>query len=746
MNLHKRKRETTATPRTDNNPRPSTHRIDARYTDLSVTLASVHVIDALKGKERIRVDSESRAIYSIYQTLRPVKVGAMTAYMMLSFFEIPTWRQHRDDTFDFYPTFETPGLPSPTINYVEICLAIILALFSFARKFVRIPSKTASFREGLHFVMTTIIVIVNILSISYGMSTEICQILRPFVFVLFVRSVRESWRRVVAVMYRAKETILLCAMHVVIFSLIGKMIFLGTREEKMYFTDIFEAVWNMFILLTTANFPDITIPAYKENRLYCIFFVVYLGIGVFFLMNMVLAVFYYEYRFEMAKTAENYNKKRSRQIMKGFEVLDTGSNNEVSLDVCCQLLAQLRKEKVYQLSPEDDALIVKLLDTNRSDTITKEEFKSICNVINYANIRKLQIEEERGADSRLHCVQFLISRDSKIFRFCRKYCQHPWLEALSNLITVASLFTLILVDINPKLEIQYWLITQLLFDFLYSMEILIKVIGLGVRRTFKSYQFLLDFVLLVTSFSLIIKLLTGSDLREGRENLTSQPLLIVKLIVIFRLYRTISLLGEFENFKIFFETAKDLMNPFSALIGVIVSIFYFFATIGVYFFGGEVSKGRADQFSSIPVDTIYNNFNDFPSALSTLFELLLISNWHYTAIMIESVTSKTSRLFFLAFYVFSVLVTVNLLVTFIIDVYFDRWSRDLVRDEHKEAEEEQGGAVSHEFEKDPNSPLVSENSRKRASNRDEDILPRPLNIERSILTHQKIEANSTSKS
>ena len=51
--------------------------------------------------------------------------------------------------------------------------------------------------------------------------------------------------------------------------------------------DFFEAQWELLVLLTTANFPAVMLPAYSRNRAYAAFFVTYVCFGVFFLLNYV---------------------------------------------------------------------------------------------------------------------------------------------------------------------------------------------------------------------------------------------------------------------------------------------------------------------------------------------------------------------------------------------------------------------------------------------------------------------------
>ena len=54
-------------------------------------------------------------------------------------------------------------------------------------------------------------------------------------------------------------------------------------------------MWSILIMMTTANFPNVMLPAYGMNQAYVIFFLVYQIIGLYFLRNVLLAVFYSNY-------------------------------------------------------------------------------------------------------------------------------------------------------------------------------------------------------------------------------------------------------------------------------------------------------------------------------------------------------------------------------------------------------------------------------------------------------------------
>lgn len=88
--------------------------------------------------------------------------------------------------------------------------------------------------------------------------------------------------------------------YILYFSWMGQRLFSGTLEGVQYFSSFGDSVFNMMVLMTTCNHPDIMLPAYQISRVNAIFFVTYLVVGLFLLMNLLLAIFYsnFKLRFE----------------------------------------------------------------------------------------------------------------------------------------------------------------------------------------------------------------------------------------------------------------------------------------------------------------------------------------------------------------------------------------------------------------------------------------------------------------
>ena len=79
----------------------------------------------------------------------------------------------------------------------------------------------------------------------------------------------------------------------------------------------------MLTLLTTANFPDVMLPAYQANYFSMLFFVTYLLLGLYFLINLLVASVFNKYKGRLAdKITQNHHLRRD-QVEKVYRMFDT---------------------------------------------------------------------------------------------------------------------------------------------------------------------------------------------------------------------------------------------------------------------------------------------------------------------------------------------------------------------------------------------------------------------------------------
>lgn len=70
----------------------------------------------------------------------------------------------------------------------------------------------------------------------------------------------------------------------------------------------------MLVLLTTANFPDIMLPAYYRNYWNALFFIGYMCFGLFFLTNILLANIFAQFRQRLEKVSLHYIQKQDAYL------------------------------------------------------------------------------------------------------------------------------------------------------------------------------------------------------------------------------------------------------------------------------------------------------------------------------------------------------------------------------------------------------------------------------------------------
>ena len=114
------------------------------------------------------------------------------------------------------------------------------------------------------------------------------------------------------------------------------------------------------------------------------------------------------------------------------------------------------------------------------------------------------------------------------------------------------------------------------------------------------------------------------------------------------------------------------------MTSVLLIIYYLFSLLGMLLFGGMISKDLdyplVEGPYSVPAVFHLDNFNDLFSSLVTLFTLMVVNNWmiqvaQYTYVTSGKYNKNWVRFYFIAFYYFSVIIGINLVVAYVLDMY-----------------------------------------------------------------------------
>jgi two pore calcium channel protein, plant len=97
----------------------------------------------------------------------------------------------------------------------------------------------------------------------------------------------------------------------------------------------------MTILLTTSNFPDIMLPALHQSTFSAIFFLSYLILGLYFLLNALLATIFSGYKRKMQERVLKQTDKRVIYLEKYFNLNDSGNKGYLSLSEAKKFFTQV---------------------------------------------------------------------------------------------------------------------------------------------------------------------------------------------------------------------------------------------------------------------------------------------------------------------------------------------------------------------------------------------------------------------
>ncbi|KPP73906.1 hypothetical protein Z043_106977 [Scleropages formosus] len=309
---------------------------------------------------------------------------------------------------------------------------------------------------------------------------RVTRALRPIFLVdcRYCGAVRRNLRQIFQSLPPFIDILLLLLFFMVIFSILGFYLFSPNKADP-YFNTLENSIVNLFVLLTTANFPDVMMPAYSKNRWSCVFFIVYLSIELYFIMNLLLAVVFDTFNdVEKMKFKSLLLHKRSA-IDHAFQLLVSRQRpNGVSLKQFDGLMRFYRP----RMSARDRFLTFKALNHSNSPMLSLEDF------YNFYEVNGLKWKARRSGEhwfDDLPHTTFLIFKGKGINILVKS---KPFQYAMYVVVAVNGVW--ILVETYMSDGVFSWSQTvpwsYIVFLTIYGVEMLLKITGLGPVEYFSS--------------------------------------------------------------------------------------------------------------------------------------------------------------------------------------------------------------------------------------------------------------------
>ncbi|KAK4784011.1 hypothetical protein SAY86_018379 [Trapa natans] len=597
------------------------------------------------------------------------------ALIVLNFFEKPLWcaRYSADvcSERDYFYLSQLPYLTGvESLLYEGITLLILTAHVIFPLAY-----------EGKHIywakplnrlkVICLLILVVDLLVYALYLSPlafnslpfRVAPYIRVMFFILSIRELRNSITVLVGMLGTYSNILALLLLFLLFSSWVAYVMFEDTQEGKTVFTSYGATLYKMFILYTTSNNPDVWLPAYKISRWYSLFFVLYVLLGVYFVTNLILAVVYDSFKGELAKQLSDMDNTRKRILAKAFNLIDQENAGFLNKKQCIFLFEELNKYRTLpKISREEFEFIFDELDDSHDFKINLDEFADLCNAI------ALRFQKE---DSPSLLEAFPSVYNSPSSNKLKGFVRSPKFGYVISFVLILNLAAVIIettLDIENSSAQKVWQTAEFVFGWVYVLEMGLKVYSFGFENYWRDGQNRFDFV--ITWIIVIGETITfigpnGLDFLSNGE--------WIRYLLLARMLRLIRLLMHVKRYRAFVATFLTLIPSLMPYLGIIFCILCIYCSLGVQIFGGIVNAGNFKLNATALYDDDYLlfNFNDYPNGMMTLFCLMVMNNWQdWMQSYQELMGSPWTLVYFISFYLITVLLLLNLVVAFVLEAFF----------------------------------------------------------------------------
>ncbi|XP_077574368.1 two pore segment channel 3 isoform X2 [Stigmatopora nigra] len=488
---------------------------------------------------------------------------------------------------------------------------------------------------------------------------------------------RRAFRSIRNALPQIFSVFLLFIFSILLFSLMALKLFgkrgLKTADGAPYFSNYGDAVFDLYVLVTTANSPDVMMPAYNADSAFVIFFIVYILVNTYVFMSVFLAVVFNNYKKYLKEEVRQMVRAKRRKMARAFAVLrEAGEDGEprVGHDVWKRLVRLVQPD----IGEARSELLWSVSDHARRGSVGPAAFAQLCDLL---NIPVIALKSRPHPLGRL-CPAFYGSTASRLLR---RLVRHRAFALAYDVIIAINAVFIGLDEDDPEVAKSEWA-----FLALYVLEILLKLYVIEPRSFFSRHSFWNWFDAVIVAFALVATVVNAA--LESSGAYTSRQ--ILDIVLILRVLRLVRVVDSVQRFRAIVNTLIRIGPAVLTFAQLILVVYYVFAVVGMELFKGQVrffsdpdAPGRADCGNALlrggafaRLQYCKNNFNDVLSSFVLLLELTVVNQWHVLSGGFAAVTHKSARIYFVLFHVTVVIVIINIFVAFVLEAFFLEYSLD----------------------------------------------------------------------
>ena len=531
---------------------------------------------------------------------------------------------------------DVPFIPNEILRVIEILFTLIIAVTQiFKYKIEKSLKETNTGVNKVYNIIQIILFISLFLCITDSTYSLIVKkfplinfLCRPFIYIYMIRRLRNNWTSILKVLWKTKKAYFVLFINMITFSVVGYVLF---KRKGGFFESFGESVLQLYILLSTCNFPDIMFEAMEKSKFTIIYFVICLSINYFILLSYLNNLYTTKYY--------KVNKRDCLNIIS--DVIDNKYNKHIfNVQKFTRFL--LKQKYLYHLSNEEYTNILVLFNLyNRNSDLY------------YRLVKCAELTPE---------VEMITNT-----KYGKYILESMVVEIIINILYLFCTISILFLPFDNIYVLTFHFISSLLI--LYEPVLLIK--RLGFKRIIKKHfhRTMFHIFNLGVIFCLIFFYFLDPN-KEEQKSIYNNVFQILKAFISLRTIRISVFLDKFkiiQNIYIIIGISKEMINR---NILTLYSFILIFSTLSMLLTGGNIEKNSFEG-EDVPNNYIYINFNDYASSYISCFCLLMINNLN---ILVKSLTYNSNhkmffQFYFATFYFFSTLILINIIQTLILEMY-----------------------------------------------------------------------------
>ncbi len=633
------------------------------FLDPPLLRAVTFVQDAILARDvGHRMDPTFLSYFRFYKMTRTVCAVVAVLYLLLSWLERPA-------SFQFLTPWQC--LAAEAVILVILGSQAAFEVYAYSPEgFGRYLAASPGWR-----VIELLVLVLNIAdacTFAYQLQVHgredfprFSRVLRPF-YCLNVNDVtRDQGKLIFMTLGEMAPKLFTIVSFVGFFSIIGFLIFYGgtTLDGQPYFDTYFTSFTELFVTLTSSNFPDVMLPALKESTAYSAFFVVYIVLGALVGLQIVLGFNYTIFRSLRDKEEAEDAERREAALALAFEQLSTrdrdgGDHKSISRMRFMQLFRHFRPE----MTQEDGARAFEKMDVDGSNSIDIGEFEVLADTLFLSF--KAPVAPVKPTYARIWLFMH----------------SNLWQGIMSGVVLGAGAVNVWTLQVAKTVFSPRWpFFLDLTILGFFCLDLCIKMVALGPRRMLKSFWGVFDLTIVLISViaKIVIEIVFGNrpDLfaaaGSSPERIQDVRFIILRYACVLRSLKILMALSIVRPLRNLSVTVASLSPVLFKFVYVIALAFYSFSALAVEMFRGALDPVANPSLLTTEYYTRgyaeFLTFDTFAKSTLTHFVLLQLNGWEIIMYSVSTTTSRYAVIYFIAFYLIVVVILLNLTVAFLLD-------------------------------------------------------------------------------